>query len=213
MATYTMVTPAVPAAVTEAVRAGRTGGLVIPGRTGTTVLFDAPPGPRPGARRLSRPAHAVACVTGRPAWVLLELPGVALAVLVTPERKGGDYLRWDTDWHPAEHEDSRALWQEYCGELSTAYGAPHLGPDLAAVRPGGAGGGAAGLAGLLRQVCRVFDLPETGVGPLEPLGPPGIGGGVRVEAEGRGGAFAAWWAVTASVSPPPGPPTGPVRRG
>ena len=167
MSTYALVTKAATAPVTEAVRAGRTGGYVVADPLGTIVLFDPPGRAYSSTGRLAKPARAVVHLTGTPAWLLLCDAELAEAVLLDDE--GDLSLQWAAGWEPssdpARYLTERQEWDAYCGDLAERYGRPEAGPALAMVRNDPVPGEhRIPLPDLLRRLCAVFDLPDVAVG-------------------------------------------------
>lgn len=191
MGTYAVVTKASPQRVREAVREGRVGGFVAPDPLGTIVLFDSPRGTRSSSRRLARPGAELVRRTGVPAWMLLANESLAEATMLAPGA-GPRSLQWAADWEPpqdpAEYLSDRKTWDAYCDEVATAYGQPERGADLALVRNDPVPGRPRPLvADLLRQVCRVFELPDVAVGRSLLVGDePGLYEAERVDLPSRG---------------------------
>jgi hypothetical protein len=189
--TYAVVTKAPLTRVRDAVHAGRVGGFVAPDPLGSIVLFDSPPGSRSSSRRLARPAGDLVRRTEVPAWMLLANESLAEATMLTPD--GGEQsLQWAANWQPpeepAEYLSDRKAWDLYCGEIAAAYGHPDRGGDLALIRNDPVPGQPRPLvADLLRQVCRVFDLPDVAVGRSLLVGDePGLYEAERVDPTHRG---------------------------
>ncbi len=193
MPTYAVVTPAPAEAVTAGVRAGRTGGFVVPDPRGTGVLFDRPPGRGSGAKWLCEPARELVATTGVPAWVLLSVEDVAGAYLVLPGESKPRPLEWVGDWEPSADPAAaivdRKEWDAYCQRLAADYGMGDRGPALAAVRNDPAPDRPpVPMAQLLRGLCRALGLPEATVGySLLEYSDPGLPAAVRVEVAGPGG--------------------------
>ncbi|RKR89979.1 hypothetical protein BDK92_4343 [Micromonospora pisi] len=191
MGTYAVVTKAPPERVCEAVRAGRVGGFVAPDPLGTIVLFDPPPGSRSSSRRLARPAAELVRRTAVPAWMLLANESLAEAMMLTTG-SGPQSLQWAADWQPsedpAEYLSDRKAWDAYCAEIAAGYGEPDRGADLALIRNDPVPGRPQPLmADLLRQVCRVFDLPDVAVGRSLLVGDePGLYEAERVDGSSYG---------------------------
>ncbi|MGW4463076.1 hypothetical protein [Micromonospora sp. NPDC004704] len=185
------MTKAPLAQVRDAVNAGQVGGFVAPDPLGTIVLFDSPRGSRSSSRRLARPAADLVRRTGVPAWMLLANESLAEATMLSPDA-GQQSLQWAANWQPpedpAEYLSDRKAWDVYCGEIATAYGSPERGSDLALIRNDPVPGRPRPLvADLLRQVCRVFDLPDVAVGRSLLVGDePGLYEAERVDVTQRG---------------------------
>ncbi|HEX5205031.1 hypothetical protein ACFQS1_35915 [Paractinoplanes rhizophilus] len=185
MSTYALVTKAAAGPVTDAVRAGRTGGYVVTDPLGVIVLFDPPSLTYSSTSRLAKPARALVRHTETPAWLLLCDEELAEAVLLDDD--GESSLQWAAGWEPAS-EPARYLadrqeWDAYCAELATRYWRPEAGPALAMVRNDPVPGEQRiPLPDLLRRLCAVFDLPDIAVGrSLLDNDEPGLHDARRVE--------------------------------
>ncbi|WP_329106964.1 hypothetical protein OG792_02515 [Micromonospora sp. NBC_01699] len=191
MGTYAVVTKAPLDRVRDSVHAGRVGGFVAPDPLGTIVLFDSPPGTRSSSRRLARPGSDLVRRTGVPAWMLLANESLAEATMLTPDG-GQQSLQWTAGWQPpeepTEYLSDRKAWDVYCAEIATAYGRPEQAGELALIRNDPVPGRPQPLvADLLRQVCRVFDLPDVAVGRSLLVGDePGLYEAERVDGTHRG---------------------------
>jgi hypothetical protein len=200
MSTYALVTKAAAGAVTEAVRAGRTGGYVVADPLGTIVLFDPPGRAYSSTARLAKPAQAIVRHTGEPAWLLLCDAELAEAVLVDDE--GELSLQWGAGWEPPEdpahYLADRQEWDAYCDELAGRYGRPEGSTALAMVRNDPVPGEqSVPLPDLLRRLCAVFDLPDVAVGrSLLDGDEPGLHDAHRVEASAPPGVWQRLFART-----------------
>jgi hypothetical protein len=188
--TYAVVTKAPLVGVREAVRAGRVGGFVAPDPLGTIVLFDSPGGARSSTRRLARPGAELVRRTGVPAWMLLANESLAEATMLAPGASPQS-LQWMAGWQPpedsAEYLADRKAWDAFCAEIAAGYGRPERADDLALIRNDPVPGRPQPLvADLLRQVCRVFDLPDVAVGRSLLIGDePGLYEAERVDVVSR----------------------------
>ncbi|MFF5297352.1 hypothetical protein [Paractinoplanes globisporus] len=193
MSTYALVTKAAAPAVTEAVRAGRTGGFVVDDPLGVIVLFDPPGRTYSSTGRLAKPARALVRHTATPAWLLLCDEELAEALLIDDE--GDASLQWAAGWEPSSDPGrylaERQEWDAYCAELAARFGAPERGPALSMVRNDPVPGEARiPLPDLLRRLCAVFDLPDIAVGrSLLDNDEPGLHDAHRVEATAAGGVW------------------------
>ncbi|MFI5891769.1 hypothetical protein ACIA5D_16815 [Actinoplanes sp. NPDC051513] len=193
MSTYALVTKADAGSVTDAVRAGRTGGYVVADPLGAIVLFDPPGRSYSSTSRLAKPACALVRHTGTPAWLLLCDEELAEAVLLDDE--GESSLQWAASWEPASdparYLAERQEWDAYCGDLATRYGRAEVGPALAMVRNDPVPGEQRiPLPDLLRRLCAVFDLPDIAVGrSLLDNDEPGLHDAHRVEAAAPAGVW------------------------
>ncbi|MER5864502.1 hypothetical protein [Kitasatospora sp. NPDC002040] len=193
MRTYAAVTAAPTDRVLAALATGKLGGYLLPeGDRGTGVLFDRPKYRfgRITARRMESPGWDLAWELKEPVWLLRESDQAACATLTLGNGKV-EQLGWAADWtppaDPAERAADRADWDGYCARIAALVGRPELGAALGGIRNDPTPEGSrVGGAELLRQLCRLFGLPEAVIGQslFEQAGPRGRDAR-RFEAKGR----------------------------
>ncbi|RKE19017.1 hypothetical protein [Streptomyces sp. TLI_171] len=189
--TYAALTPAPADAVLAAVGAGRLGGYLYRGDTGSSLLFD-PPKPRFGRISAGRRRNApwdLAVDAKTPVWLLEEHEGGLCVTAIRPDGNF-DQIGWAADWtppaDPAEAAEHRAGWDAYCTKIAgkmqlgepTALAASRNDPRPDGTRPS--------TKSLMRRLCALVGAPDAVVGQslFTHAGPRG-NDFVRCDARGR----------------------------